>query len=139
MMIVFLLAVCVIFFIIIIGRNGFRVSHLPPLHQAARDGNTAEVARLLDDGADINAKSKDGVTPLHDAVINGQTLTAYFLITLGADVNAKCKGDLTPLHFAAGYGHTKIALFLIREKANVNAQDENGCNTCSYSGRGRKN
>lgn len=34
------------------------------LHKAARAGNLAEVRKLLDAGADVNAKDREGKTPL---------------------------------------------------------------------------
>ncbi len=37
------------------------------LHQAARNGNYAEVVRLLDTGMDVNATDERGTTPLQNA------------------------------------------------------------------------
>jgi ankyrin repeat protein len=37
------------------------------LHRAASQGNKVAVEWLLDQGADINAKDKDGKTPLFEA------------------------------------------------------------------------
>nr|WP_315101952.1 ankyrin repeat domain-containing protein [uncultured Fretibacterium sp.] len=60
------------------------------------------VRQLIQDGADVNAKNKDGWTPLmavaqHSS--NPEVLTA--LIKAGADVNAKDTLGATPLMFAA--------------------------------------
>ena len=60
--------------------------------------NTAEV--LLKNGADVNAKNKDGDTPLHHAARNSNYNTVEVLLKNGADVNAKNKNGDTPLHWA---------------------------------------
>ena len=118
MMINFLRAFCVFFFAAIIGSNAFANNHYPPLHLAAMNGNIAEIKRLIDDGADVNAKTEYGQTPLHFAAVNGHTETALALIKAGADINAKQKDGWTPLHFAARQGHTETALALIKAGAS---------------------
>ena len=90
-MINFLRTLCIIFFAAVIGSTAFADNHLPPLHQAVADGNIAEVKRLIDGGADINAKEEDGLTPLHIAAFAGQTKIALALIKVGADIHAKEK------------------------------------------------
>ena len=126
MMINFLRAFCVFFFAAIIGSNAFANNHYPPLHLAAMNGNIAEIKRLIDDGADVNAKTEYGQTPLHFAAVNGHTETALALIKAGADINAKQKDGWTPLHFAARQGHTETALALIKAGADINAKQKDG-------------
>lgn len=41
------------------------------LHEASAVGNEAVVEELLQAGANVNARSFDGVTPLHDAAASG--------------------------------------------------------------------
>ena len=88
-MINFLRTLCIIFFAAVIGSTAFADNHLPPLHQAIFDGNVAEAKRLINGGADIDEKDKDGATPLHYAAANGHTETALALIKAGADIHAK--------------------------------------------------
>nr|ADD96525.1 hypothetical protein [uncultured organism MedDCM-OCT-S11-C29] len=80
------------------GQAGPRYAERTPLHSAL-DTKTAKL--LIDNGADVNARTKAGRTPLH----NSDTLgIAQLLISKGADVNAQIlygrfKG-LTPLDTA---------------------------------------
>ena len=71
------------------------------LLEAAKRGTTEEVRRLLDAGADVNARGDDGVTALHEAAYYGPADVVQLLIDHGADVNARVvkgltKGDTPP-------------------------------------------
>ncbi|KAH8881088.1 ankyrin repeat protein [Thozetella sp. PMI_491] len=52
-------------------RFGLALCRNTPLHEAAREGNSAAVRILLSSGADANACSLDGNIPLHLAVQKG--------------------------------------------------------------------
>jgi uncharacterized protein len=58
------------------------------LHAAVVRGSTAEIERLVDDGADVNARDGFGRTPLMVAAYRGDVAVARVLIELGANVNA---------------------------------------------------
>ena len=59
------------------------VASAAPLHNASIMGDTAEVKRLLDAGADVNAKSEDGFTPLHYASMEGRGEVVKLLLAAG--------------------------------------------------------
>lgn len=65
------------------------------LIKAAKAGDTEKMKRLLAEGADINAKTEDGVTALIAASLNGHAEIVNALIDKGADVNAKDKDGET--------------------------------------------
>ena len=69
---------------------------------AIKRGDLAEVERLLDRGANINAQNatRDGWTPLHWACQRGCLHIARLLLEKGADVNARDQWDRTPLDIA---------------------------------------
>ena len=69
----------------------------PPLHLAARLGDVAIVAELLERGAAVNRASvHGGRTPLHHAVRSGNAAVVATLLEHGADVNAKTEDGVSP-------------------------------------------
>jgi ankyrin repeat protein len=94
---------------------------------AAFSGNIEAVKQHIANGADVNAKDKDGDTPLNSAAFSGHKEIAELLIAKGADVNAKggVSGG-TPLHSAAFSGHKEVAEQLISKGADVNAKLKGG-------------
>ena len=69
-----------------------------PLHDAH---HPREVRRLLDAGADIEARDGLGNTPLHSVTSEGAVIE---LIKAGADINAQNNQGETPLFNARGQG-----------------------------------
>jgi len=62
--------------------------------------NDAIIDALLEGGADVNAKSKDGGTPLMVAVAAGKITVVKKLLDKGADVNAKADDGSTAFQLA---------------------------------------
>jgi len=68
-----------------------------------------DVARLLlDRGADINAKNKNGWTPLHLAARDGHVYVARLLLERGADAGVRDNKGRTPLDVARYTGHAEV-------------------------------
>ena len=85
-----------------------------PIHDAARSCDIAEVARLIENGADVNAvDSNSDFTPLHLAAFLGCENIVKLLINNGADVNAAGVDGLIPLHMVADVGYENIVNILI--------------------------
>jgi ankyrin repeat protein len=107
------------------GATAYGVINLDLL-EAAKAGDAAEVEKLLEQGADVNAKGKYGMTALMVAVEGGHTETVKALIDAGADVNAKNIDGWTAwtaLMWAVMEGHTEIVKVLIESGAEVNARE----------------
>ena len=68
-----------------------RVSLNRELIEAAAEGDVRWVRKLLDRGADVNARGALGGTPLHWAAREGRLSVARLLLDRGADVNAETR------------------------------------------------
>lgn len=70
---------------------------MPPLTWAAVMGQTEAAELLLQHGANVNGKNRDGNTALHLAVFLGRAETAELLLKSGADVTAQNDDGATPV------------------------------------------
>ncbi|MBN1629331.1 MAG: ankyrin repeat domain-containing protein, partial [Thermoleophilia bacterium] len=100
--------------------------HCPPLHVAARHGDTVALTRLFEEGADVNARAHSGTTPLHLAVGAGHAAAAAFLLDHGAYTEAGAQqGHTTPLFDAASCRNPRasadVTRLLLQRGANPNA------------------
>lgn len=94
-----------------------------PLHWCAFRGmvgdNQHEIAKtLIDNGANPNAITDEGMSVLEWAIKAGNQLLIEVLINNGADVNL-VSDDVTPLMAAARSGNIKIVKLLIKHGADV--------------------
>jgi outer membrane protein assembly factor BamB len=85
------------------------------LLEAARRGDAAQVASLLDKGANVNAKARYGVTPLIFAATNGHITVVRLLVSRGADVNAQDSFyQARAADMALSNGHVPVGIFLLQ-------------------------
>ena len=101
-------------------------------HKNISVGDTALVKKLLDEGADINAKD-DGLTLLMKAATEGYLKTAKLLIDKKADIDAKSNEGSTALMAASMAGYTKIVELLVNAGADVNAKNNTGWTADMYA------
>jgi ankyrin repeat protein len=91
------------------GLVRFLLSHHADLTAGDNDGSQAihyasdvgSAQQLLEHGAQVNARSKDGDTPLMQAAWDAQTTVVEFLLQRGADIHATDNSGLQALHRAA--------------------------------------
>jgi len=108
----------------------------PALQTAALEGSTAEVERLLAEGANIEEKGgRFAWTALHAAcspsrcspsTSTGEALVVQLLLDHNADVSSKDKNGATPLHSTATWGSEAAAGLLLRYNADVSAKEKYG-------------
>ena len=114
------------------GKQGIRVEQVDagktkakrpsPLLTAAKSGEIKKIAKLLEQGEEINTRNKWGQTPLRVAILAGQTQAALYLIEKGADVNTTDGEGWTPLHSAALNGNRDVAIALLDKGAEINTR-----------------
>lgn len=103
------------------------------LIEASLHGHLDTVRRLLDQGADINAKGNTGATALMMACWWGHVDIVKLLLDRGANVNAKGLDGYTALMEAARYGRFEIAELLLERGAHVNAKTAMGKTARSFA------
>ncbi|XP_069831779.1 protein phosphatase 1 regulatory subunit 12A isoform X3 [Dendropsophus ebraccatus] len=93
---------------------------------ACSSGDSEEVLKLLDRGADINYANVDGLTALHQACIDDNLEMVKFLVENAASINQPDNEGWIPLHAASSCGYVDIAEYLISQGANVGAVNSEG-------------
>ena len=107
------------------------------LLKAVKSGELKTVKELIDKGADVNTRDRDGWSLLHWSIYNNHDDISHFLIARGADVRSKTQHgkrvppffidpDWTVLHAAARFRDLELLKLLIDKGADINAKDEGG-------------
>jgi ankyrin repeat protein len=107
---------------------------------AARFGDPATIQLLLDNGADLKARTKTGDTVLMFAIPQGYVDNVKLLLDNGADVNAANKYGQTALITvnseiigAENKDRLAITKLLISRGAKVNFKDKDGETALDYA------
>ena len=93
------------------------------MHMAAQHDRHAALEALVERGAKVDVRDREGATPLHWATQEGRHRAAAVLVRAGAAVEARDSQGRTALHRAARQGHADLARLLIRSGAPVDAPD----------------
>lgn len=97
-----------------------------PLHLACGLAAHETLGRLMDAGADINARDFDGATPLWMACYTGTAWAVEALLAAGADPNVADHSRNTSLHVACAALHCEPAEALIEAGSDIDAQNDQG-------------
>lgn len=120
--------------------NSHSFDGFTPLALAAHFGHEEAVLYLLNNGASVHLKGKDGKlnnTPLHAAIAGNHRHIAELLLTYQADPDVPCEGQLrkgfTPLHVAAHFNRLAIAKLLLTHGANPHLPNEEQLTPAEYA------
>lgn len=94
-----------------------------PLIEAAKARDGHALRMFLENGADVNARAKNGSTALLGAIAYGNRENARLLIEKGADLEASVQGGTTPLMMTAYENDPGTAALLLKKGAKVDAED----------------
>ena len=99
-----------------------------PLMNLARYATAEDCKKLVEAGADINARNKDGNTALMLATCNKEDGEAIcdLLLKAGAGINEKNNDGWTPLMWVARYSSPEVCKVLIEARADINARNKDG-------------
>jgi ankyrin repeat protein len=100
---------------------------------AARAGNIQRVQALLQQGARVNSRDRNGDSPLNMAAAKGNVPLVDVLLQAEADVNLANIAGVTPLMGATFGGHAGLVKKLIAAKANVEPLDRVKKNAATYA------
>lgn len=98
-----------------------------PLHQAANRSSPALVRILIEQGAPINARMRNGATPLLRATQNPDLNVLKLLVAEGADLQLRNNFGQSVLHYAAWYDFRPDMLrFLLAQGMDIDIRDNYG-------------
>src|SRR5262245_23407759 len=100
------------------------------LFEAARSGNTAGIAAALDQGANVNAKSRYDLTALFMAANSGRLDAVKLLVARGGNVNVEDSFyHARPAEMALTNGYIDVAIFLLQSGGKGDGLLLNGVQT----------
>jgi hypothetical protein len=100
--------------------------NMTPLAQAASQGNLELIRILLNAGADVNGRNREGLTPLMQASTQADVEVVQSLLDAGAKIDLRDDDGQSALHHAADEADAEVLKALLDAGASVDARDEAG-------------
>lgn len=109
------------------------IEALSPQKQWTAEQRIETAAVLLNAGADMSHKDKDGFTAFLLAADTGTPALLYLFLKHGANVNAANERGVTPLMLAAGNNTPEVVALLLEHGAGTGAANEKGWTPLLYA------
>ena len=103
-----------------------RVPHADELFGAATSGNVNLIARLLQQGVNVNVANSERETALHMAAANGRYSAVIYLINHGANIHSRTIKNWLPIHHATRFRKANIANYLMQKGSSPHARTSDG-------------
>ena len=99
-----------------------------PLHYASFVGNIKLIKLLIQNGADISAKTNNGFNVLHLSIMGNKISPFYYFIQkYNVNINSRDSKDNTSLHLATYFNSKKIFNYLLTsDNIKVNSKNKEG-------------
>lgn len=96
------------------------------LFTAASTGNVGAIARLINQGINVNVANRERETALHMAAAKGHYQAVIYLLNHGANIHARTINNWLPIHHATRFRHANIANYLLQRGASPYARTSDG-------------
>lgn len=104
---------------------------------ACENADITLARKMLDKGAENEARNDAGESALHLAVKSGNLLITEFIVNeMRVSPNVRDAFGRTPLHWAAQMGNVEICELLLLAHANIEAKDDMGVEPKIYAEMG---
>ncbi len=103
------------------------------LLEAAMQGDSNIVKKMIDEGVDVNSTTVAGVTPLMYAADGGHIEIVKMLVEAGAEINKKPDNGTTALISAVKNNHFWISEYLLKQGANPNLHNKEEISPLLYA------
>lgn len=100
--------------------------NISPLFLAAGKADRAFFFELIEKGANIKQRAKDGSTLLHAAALGGDPAIIRYLLKKGFDVNAKGVGGMTPAQASLSNLRTYAVRIFMQNGADASIKNAKG-------------
>lgn len=104
------------------------------LAEAAARGQTSRLKELSDQGVDVNARGKDGVTPLMWALVQGSKPGFKYLLEHGANPNLQTAQGDSVMRLGAMHEDSEYLALALKNKGDPNLVDPETGKTPIFSG-----
>ncbi len=112
---------------VVIKHGDFSVVPEPTSYMKALvTGDVERVEEFISNGADVNFKSKEGITPVFVAAMRGNLELYEFLLKKGADYRVVHNDGSNLLMAAVGGGNINILQSLLEKNLDINQQNNDG-------------